>query len=608
MPRARLLTRPFALCSLANLFQGTAFSLFLHFPGFLNRIGASDVEIGFLFGLTGITAILARPPIGRAMDTRGRRGVILLGNAINVSAIALYLCVSAVGPGLYAIRIAHGIAEAMLFTALFTYAADCVPAARRTEGLALFGVSGMLPIALGGLLGDLILRGSGYSALFVAACAFAALSLVLSLPLRDLPRGGAEEEPSRGFRAALTQRDLRPIWGVTFAFALAVAAVFTFVKRFVDETGLASVGGFFSAYSGAAIVLRLAFGWLPDRIGPKRVLYPALGAVVLACALLATATGARQVILAGTLTLPEGPGPFPGAVLVTGSGPQDRDETLFGHKPFLVLSDHLTRAGIAVLRYDDRGVGRSTGDFSVATSEDFTSDALAAVAFLKARKGVGGVGIVGHSEGGIVGPLAAVRSDAVAFVVMLAGPGIPGCEIIQLQSELINRAEGAPEEVIRLNKDTQARLFAIVDGEPDPRAALPLLRSALERASAALPQGGSTPQAIEAQIAQINSPWFRFFLTYDPRPTLEAVTVPVLALNGSLDLQVPAEVNLHEVGAALAKGQNPDATTRLLPGLNHLFQQAETGSPSEYARIPETMNPVALEAVSSWILERLGSR
>ncbi|HEY5658533.1 MAG TPA: MFS transporter, partial [Myxococcota bacterium] len=301
MPRARLLTRPFALCSLANLFQGTAFSLFLHFPGFLNRIGASDVEIGFLFGLTGITAILARPPIGRAMDTRGRRGVILLGNAINVSAIALYLCVSAVGPGLYAIRIAHGIAEAMLFTALFTYAADCVPAARRTEGLALFGVSGMLPIALGGLLGDLILRGSGYSALFVAACAFAALSLVLSLPLRDLPRGGAEEEPSRGFRAALTQRDLRPIWGVTFAFALAVAAVFTFVKRFVDETGLASVGGFFSAYSGAAIVLRLAFGWLPDRIGPKRVLYPALGAVVLACALLATATGARQVILAGTL-------------------------------------------------------------------------------------------------------------------------------------------------------------------------------------------------------------------------------------------------------------------------------------------------------------------
>jgi MFS family permease len=301
MPRARLLTRPFALCSLANLAQGTAFSLFLHFPGFLNGIGASDVEIGFLFGLTGIAAILARPPIGRAMDTRGRRGVILLGNAINVSAIALYLCVDRVDPALYAIRIAHGIAEAMLFTALFTYAADCVPAARRTEGLALFGISGMLPIALGGLLGDLILRGAGYTALFWASCGFAALSLLLSLPLRDLPRGDAEQEASRGFWAALTQRDLLPIWWVTFAFALAVAAVFTFVKRFVDETGLASVGGFFSAYSGAAILLRLGLGWLPDRIGPKRVLFPALGGVALACCLLAGATDAHQVIIAGTL-------------------------------------------------------------------------------------------------------------------------------------------------------------------------------------------------------------------------------------------------------------------------------------------------------------------
>ena len=300
MPRARLLTRPFALCSLANLAQGTAYSLFLHFPGFLNGIGASDVEIGFLCGLTGFAAILARPPIGRAMDTRGRRGVILLGNAIHVSALALYLSVVEVGPALYAIRIAHGIAEAMLFTALFTFAADCVPAARRTEGLALFGVSGMLPIALGGLLGDLILRGADYTALFSVACGFAVLALLLSLPLRDLPRGETEEERSRGFRAALTQRDLLPIWGVTFAFALAVAAVFTFVKRFVDETGLASVGGFFSAYSGAAILLRLSLGWLPDRIGPKRVLFPALGAVVVACCLLAGATDARQVIIAGT--------------------------------------------------------------------------------------------------------------------------------------------------------------------------------------------------------------------------------------------------------------------------------------------------------------------
>ena len=313
------------------------------------------------------------------------------------------------------------------------------------------------------------------------------------------------------------------------------------------------------------------------------------------------------VALAGTLTLPDGPGPCPAAVLVTGSGPQDRNESLLGHKPFLVLSDHLTRAGIAVLRYDDRGVGESTGDFATATSRDFTSDALAAVAFLRTRRDMGAVGILGHSEGGLVGPMAAARSDDVAFVVMLAGPGIPGGEILQLQSELINRAEGTPDEVVRLNAALQARMFDIVKREQDPVAAAPLLRAALREASAGLPQG-STPQAIEAQISQINSPWFRFFLTYDPRSTLAQIKVPVLALNGSLDLQVPAEVNLREVGAALARGHNPDATARLLPGLNHLFQQAQTGAPSEYAKISETMNPVALEAVSSWIMERFGRR
>ncbi|HKJ03814.1 MAG TPA: alpha/beta hydrolase [Longimicrobiales bacterium] len=313
---------------------------------------------------------------------------------------------------------------------------------------------------------------------------------------------------------------------------------------------------------------------------------------------------AAGVTLAGTLTLPDGPGPFPAAVLVTGSGPQDRDETLLGHKPFLVLSDHLTRAGIAVLRYDDRGTGESTGSFATATSEDLASDALAAVAFLRARRDMGAVGIVGHSEGGLVGPMAAARSADVAFVVMLAGPGLPGRRIIQLQSELIGRAEGESEAMVRLNAATQAKLFDIVAGEPDPQAAAPLLRAALQEASAGLPREQATPEAMDAQVRQVNSPWFRFFLTYDPRPTLAQVEVPVLALNGSLDLQVPAEVNLREVGAALARGHNPDATTRMLPGLNHLFQRAETGAPSEYAKIQETMNPAALDAVTSWILAR----
>jgi pimeloyl-ACP methyl ester carboxylesterase len=314
--------------------------------------------------------------------------------------------------------------------------------------------------------------------------------------------------------------------------------------------------------------------------------------------------------LAGTLTVPPGAGPFPAAVLVSGSGAQDRDETVFGHKPFLVLSDHLTRQGIAVLRYDDRGVGSSTGDFATATSEDFATDALAAVAFLKARADIGPVGIVGHSEGGLVGPMAAARSDDVDYVVMMAGPGLTGEEIVILQGQLIARAQGAPEASIRTNAETQRRLFEIVRTEPDTAVAASRLRVALAEPIAGLPedqraQAGS-PEALEAQVRQVNSPWFRFFLTYDPRPTLERVRVPILALNGENDLQVPAEADLREVEAALRRGGNPDATTRLLPGLNHLFQTSATGSPADYGTIEETMAPAALDAVSAWILERFG--
>jgi pimeloyl-ACP methyl ester carboxylesterase len=275
-----------------------------------------------------------------------------------------------------------------------------------------------------------------------------------------------------------------------------------------------------------------------------------------------------------------------------------------GHKPFLVLADHLTRNGIAVLRYDDRGVAGSTGDFAAATSEDFADDALAAVDFLKARPDIGAVGIVGHSEGGLVGPMASARSSAVDFVVMLAGPGLDGEEIILLQSDLIARAGGIPAETVAANLEIQRRLFAVVKAEADPTRAVPALRAVLAEVAATLPQGTMEPSAIDAQIRQVNSPWFRFFLTYDPLPALTRVTVPVLALNGSLDLQVPAEANLRAVAGALAEGGNPDATTLELPGLNHLFQTAGTGAPTEYATLSETMSPTALEAVASWILKR----
>lgn len=317
------------------------------------------------------------------------------------------------------------------------------------------------------------------------------------------------------------------------------------------------------------------------------------------------------VVLAGTLTIPEGEGPFPGVVLVSGSGPQDRDEALMGHRPFYILSDHLTRQGIAVLRYDDRGVAKSTGSFGTATSEDFTSDALAAVSFLRSHAMVDAdaVGIAGHSEGGLIAPMAAARSDDVAFIVMLAGPGITGAEILVLQGQLIARAMGTPEEMIALNTRTQSRMIETVISEQDPEAAADKLRTILTDAIATLPADAqeTAGQNIENEIAQLNSPWFRYFLQHDPRPTLEMVTVPVLALNGEKDLQVPWQENLEAVESALATAGNGDVTIKMLPGLNHLFQTADLGTPAEYMQITETMSPVALEAVSSWILERFGT-
>ena len=317
--------------------------------------------------------------------------------------------------------------------------------------------------------------------------------------------------------------------------------------------------------------------------------------------------------LAGTLTVPEGEGPFPAAVLVSGSGPQDRDETLLGHKPFWVLADHLTRAGIAVLRYDDRGVGGSGGVFATATSEDFASDALAALSHRASdpRIDAARVGIIGHSEGGIVGPMAASRSADVDFVVMLAGPGVTGLEVLVEQGRLINEAAGVPAEISAFNARIQRRLAAIAAADANPATAAESMRTAMREEvaglgdeSRALVEASLTDQAIEQSVTQMNSPWFRFFMHYDPVLALEGVAVPVLALFGDKDLQVPPLQSADAVEHALRR--NDDATIEILPGLNHLFQEAQTGSPAEYQAIEETMNPAALSAISGWILARFG--
>jgi len=297
---ARLLTAPFLLCALGNFLQGLAFNLYLHLPGFLKILGAGEVQIGLIFGLTAAVAIAVRPWVGRAMDERGRRVVILAGGLLNVVVCLLYLTVTGLGPWVYLVRLLHGLAEATLFAAFFTQAADLIPPSRRTEGIALFGVSGMLPISLGGVLGDMILSRASYAALFAASAGLAGSSLVLSLPLRDSVPAG-DEQPSRGFFAAVIQGDLVPVWFLGTVFATALAAYFTFLKTFVMETGIGSVGAFFSAYALSAVLLRLFFAWLPERVGPKRVLFPALALLALGLVLLGRATAAGTVLVAGTL-------------------------------------------------------------------------------------------------------------------------------------------------------------------------------------------------------------------------------------------------------------------------------------------------------------------
>lgn len=304
-----------------------------------------------------------------------------------------------------------------------------------------------------------------------------------------------------------------------------------------------------------------------------------------------------RITLAGTLTLPPGKGPFPAVVFITGSGPQDRDEALFGHKPFLVLSDALTRRGIATLRVDDRGVGKSTGNATKSTTLDFAEDVIAELAWLTARPEIDrrAVGVIGHSEGGVIGPIVAAKSDRARFVVMLAGTGMNGERVLMEQSALIARAMGIPEDKIQkdaasLAKGYQALRAAKTDADVE----------AVVKAFIAADPAQKDARANQAPL--IRSPWFRAFLTLEPATYLEKLRVPVLAISGDKDLQVPPD-NQPLIEAALKRGKNPDATVKLLPGLNHLFQHAKTGAPVEYGTSEETFAPEAIQLVTDWIVE-----
>jgi hypothetical protein len=321
---------------------------------------------------------------------------------------------------------------------------------------------------------------------------------------------------------------------------------------------------------------------------------------------------AGGVKLAGTLTLPENGEKFPVVILISGSGPQDRNETVFGHKPFWVISDYLTRKGIAVLRYDDRGTASSTGDFSKATTVDLASDASAAVEYLRTRTDIDKkkIGLCGHSEGGEIAPMIASTRKDIDFIVLLAGPGMPGRELLLLQQQLICKKQGfSDEKLLQVYKQNKGAFDIIVDGTDYESTTVKLkeyfLKLVGESPASEKPAGVSDEELAEKTTEQLAGMWLQYFIKYDPAPALRKVRCPVLALGGSNDLQVPAKENLTAIKSALDKGGNKNVTIREYPSLNHLFQECKTGLPTEYGAIEQTISPQVLDDISGWILRQV---
>jgi len=313
--------------------------------------------------------------------------------------------------------------------------------------------------------------------------------------------------------------------------------------------------------------------------------------------------------LAGTLTIPDGSGPFPAVVLITGSGTQNRNEELLGHKPFLVIADYLTRNGIAVLRYDDRGAGKSKGTPLNATSADLATDAEAAFSFLTSRKEINqkSIGLAGHSEGGLIAPIVFSKNPNVAFIVSLAGPGVTGEKIIHTQNREISLASGITAREIKESISINKKLFAVLKKENDNKAAqekiIALYKEILAKQKKSAEETDAAVKQLSSSFNPGSNDWMRYFLITDPAVFWKKVKCPVLALNGEKDLQVSAKVNLPAIEKALKSGGNNSVTTISFPGLNHLFQHSKTGAPSEYGEIEETFSPEVLKIMADWILK-----
>jgi len=324
---------------------------------------------------------------------------------------------------------------------------------------------------------------------------------------------------------------------------------------------------------------------------------------------------AADVALGGTLTIPDGAGPFPCAILLSGSGPQDRDETMFGHKPFAVLADALARAGVATLRCDDRGVGSSTGDSIQSTDTLLAGDALAMVEYLQGQAQIdsGAIGIIGHSEGGVVGAIAASKSNDIAFLALLASGGMPGHDLVTDQSQRILGAIGMPASQIQEAVIATQAAHRIVLGRADEADVEWELRARIAEAYLAMyppEQRSQVPDVgaqVAAQVEQLLTPWFRHYLGYNPAQAYMQVKCPVLSIGGSLDLQIDPVVNQAMIEQAIKSGGNEDVTTITFERVNHMLQPANTGLPAEYGVIETTIDPTVLGALTSWVAERTGA-
>ena len=317
---------------------------------------------------------------------------------------------------------------------------------------------------------------------------------------------------------------------------------------------------------------------------------------------------ADGIKLAGTLTIPEGEGKHPVVILISGSGPQDRDESILKHKPFWVLADYLSRNGIAVLRFDDRGVGESEGTFAGATSADFATDVMAGIDFLREHSSIDAnkIGLMGHSEGGLIAPMVASKDKKLAFIILLAGVGVPGHELLLQQMEDIMKEKGTAENSLEAVRKVNTKLYQTILKDKKDKLGVNELKEAIKEELGAISEKdkvelGLSDAALRQGLATLQSPWMRYFIRSVPDNYLKKVKCPVLALNGDKDLQVAGKVNLDAIKTSLNKAKNKNFKCELLPNLNHLFQTCETGAVEEYIKIEETFAPSAMELIKEWI-------